>query len=434
VDPTTLAILGIVGMFLLILVHVPIGVAMMIAGVVGFGVLSTFAGALSLLASEASSVLSSADLAVIPLFLLMGNFATVAGLSADMYSLSYSLIGHWRGGLALSTIAGCGFFGAICGSSPATAVTFGRVALPEMLARKYSPELATGCVAAGGTLGSIVPPSVILIIYGVMAEELIITLFIAAIIPAIISILLYLSVVAVYVRIKPNAGPAGPRVGWADRFRTLAHSGWAIFMVLAVVGGIYGGVFTVNEAAALGAFLAFLLALGRRRLTKGNFWEAVVGTAGASGMIYTIIIGANVISYFVTLTHMPDVLIATISKANLPGPLVIFVLIVLYLIGGSIFDTVGAMLITLPFVLPLVVSYGYSPIWWGVMNVIFVEIGMITPPIGMNVFVIKGIVKESIPLHVIFRGVYPFLISDSVRLTILCSFPSFCLWLPSILR
>ena len=430
-DPVVIAGLGMGAMFLLILMHVPIGISMIIVGIGGYACLSGFHPGMAILASESANILSNADLAVIPLFLLMGNFATSSGLSSDIYRLAYAFFGHRRGGLALSTIAGCGFFGAVCGSSAATAATFGSVALPEMLSRKYSPDFASGCIAAGGTLGSLVPPSVILVIYAVIAEEFIIELFIAAVIPAIISIAAYFIAISIYVRLKPHAGPAGPRMDWNERFRALLRSWSVVFILLVVVGGIYGGVFTVTEAAAFGAVLCFCFALFRKGLTLQGFWKALTGTAVTTGMVYIIIIGGNIFTYFVTITHMPDTIITGLSNMNLSTPLVLTILLVVYLILGSIFDTVAAMLVTLPFVLPLITSMGYSPVWWGIVNVVVVEIGMITPPIGINVFVLKGVAPD-IPLNVIFRGILPFLVADICRLIILVAFPWLVLWLPSL--
>ena len=430
-DPITVAILGISFMFLLILLQVPIGVAMAVVGILGFGALSGFGPAITLIATEASSAIANPDLAVIPIFLLMGNFATSAGLSGDIYNLAYGFFGHRRGGLALATIAGCGFFGAVCGSSTATAATFGRVALPEMLSRKYAPHFAAGCIAAGGTLGSLVPPSVILIIYAVMAEQFIITLFIAAIIPSILSIAVYFLAISIYLRIKPDAGPSGTKMSWANRLNMTIRCWGAILILVMVIGGIYGGVFTVTEAASFGAAFTFFFALGRKKLTVKRFWEALTGTAISAAMIYMIIIGANVMSYFVTVTHMPDSLINLISHLALPNIVVLFILLVVYLALGSIFDTVAAMVITLPFVLPLIGGMGYSVIWWGIINVVVIEIGMITPPIGLNVFILHGVAPD-IPLTTIFRGILPFLYADIGRLLLMVLFPPLITWLPSL--
>ncbi len=431
-DPIIVAVVGVLFMFLLILLQVPIGIAMAVTGVVGYGLLSGFGPAITIIATETSSTISNPDLAVIPLFLLMGNFASVAGLSGDIYKLAYAFLGHRRGGLALSTVAGCGLFGAVCGSSTATAATFGKVALPEMLDRKYAPHFAAGCIAAGGTLGSLIPPSVILIIYAVIAEEFIVTLFIAAIIPGLISIGAYFIAIMIYLRINPKAGPAGPRMSWHNRFKTTLRCWAVILILLVVVGGIYGGVFTVTEAAAFGAVLAFLFAVGRRKMTLRMFWDALDGTAMTTAMIYGIIIGANIMTYFVTVSRMPDELVSLISGMQLPNFLVLTLLLFVYLLLGSIFDTVAAMLITLPFVLPLIIDMGYSPIWWGIVNVVVIEIGMITPPIGLNVFVLHGVAQD-LSLTTIFRGIVPFLLADIGRLIILVVFPILILWLPGIL-
>jgi C4-dicarboxylate transporter DctM subunit len=276
-----------------------------------------------------------------------------------------------------------------------------------------------------------VPPSVILIIYAVMAEEFIITLFIAAIIPAIISIGAYFVAIMIYLRINPKAGPRGPRMSWSERFKTALRCWGVILILLVVVGGIYGGVFTVTEAAAFGAVLSFLFALGRGKLTKENFWEALTGTALSTAMIYVIIIGANIMTYFIAVTHMPDNVITLISGLELPTFMILAILLVVYLFLGSIFDTVAAMLITLPFVLPLITDMGYSPIWWGIINVVVIEIGMITPPIGLNVFVLHGVAPD-LPLGTIFRGIVPFLCADIGRLIILVSFPVLITFLPSL--
>lgn len=431
-DPSQVAVFGIIVMFLLIVLHVPIGISMIVIGVVGFGVLSGFAPAITLLATETANTISNPDLAVIPLFILMGNFATTAGLSEDIYNLAYAFIGHYRGGLALSTIGGCGFFGSVCGSSPATAATFGKVALPEMIKRNYSTAFATGTIAAGGTLGSLVPPSVIMIIYAVIAEEFILKLFIAAVIPAAIEIALYMITIIIYVRLMPNAGPSGPRMGWSDRYRMIVKSWRGILIGITVVGGIYGGVFTVTEAASFGAVLAFIFSIERRKLTKAAFWDALAGTANSTAMIYVVIVGANTIVYFIGLSRFADQVVTGIANLNVPHMVTMGVLLIIYLILGSVFDTVAAMVITLPFVLPLITNMGYSPIWWGVVNVVVIEAGMITPPIGLNVFVLHGVTK--VPLGVIYRGTWPFVLADVLRILILLFFPSVVMWLPNLVE
>ena len=428
-DPILVASLGMLGMFVLILLHIPIGIAMAIAGFVGFGILSGFGPAATLFATEPVGVISNLELAVIPLFLMMGSFAGVSGLSADIYHLAYALVGHRRGGLALATIGGCAGFGAVCGSSIATAATMGRVALPEMTKRNYAPTLSSGCIAAGGTLGMLIPPSVIMVIYAFLAEKFVITLFVAAIIPGLIAVLFYFVTIWVVVRINPEAGPAGERMTWPERLQVARRSWGVMVLLFAVIGGIYGGVFTVAEAAALGAGLAFLFTVGRGKLTAETFWQVLRETASNTAMIYLIIAGASIFTYFISTTKMPDALVTSITAWDPPPLLVIAILMVAFLILGSIFDTIAAMVITMPFVYPLVVGLGYDPIWWGIVLVMVIEIGMITPPIGLNVFVLYG-VAQTIPLKTIFAGIVPFLIADLARLIIVILFPALALWLP----
>lgn len=431
-DPILAAALGIAFMFVLIGLHIPIGVSMALAGLVGFGVLAGFGPAVSLFATEPASVIANLDLAVVPLFLLMGSLAGVSGLSSDIYRLAYAFIGHRRGGLALATIGGCAGFGAVCGSSIATAATMGRVALPEMIERGYAPTLASGSVAAGGTLGMLIPPSVIMVIYAFLAEQFVITLFIAALIPGLIAVTLHFAAIVIYVRVRPEAGPAGDRMAWPGRLRVFAQS-WAVLLLMfAVIGGIYGGIFTVTEAASLGVGLAFFFTIARGRLTGETIRQVIRETASNSAMIYVIISGASIFTYFITATKMPDALVTEITAMELHPLMVILILMVVYLILGSIFDTIAAMVITMPFVFPLIVSMGYSPIWWGVVLVMVIEIGMITPPIGLNVFVIFGVAK-TIPLGTIFRGILPFLYADLVRLVIIILLPALTLWLPETL-
>ena len=432
-DPVSVVMLGLVGMFVLILLHVPLGVAMGLAGVAGFGVLGGFAPALTLLASETSSNFSSLDLATIPLFIMMGGFASAAGLSEDLYRMAYALLGHRRGGLAMATIGGCAGFGAVCGSSIATTATFGKVALPSMLERGYAPGFAAGTVAAGGTLGILVPPSVIMVIYAVLAEQLIITLYVAAILPSVLAIALHLMAIHMHVSRHPADAPPGQRLPWIERWREVRRS-WAVLLLIGIVlGGISFGVFTATEGAAVGAALAFLFALLRRALDARTFWSTLTDVASTTGMIYVIIIGASLFGYFVAISHAPEAMIAAIAQSGLSIPVVLALLMLMYLVLGAVFDEVAAMVITLPFVLPLIKSWGFDPVWWGIINVVIVELGMIIPPIGMNVFVIHG-QAPTIALGAIYRGVTPYIVSNLLRLAILLGFPAICLWLPAYLK
>jgi len=427
-DPFLIVLLGIGAMFVLILFHVPVGIAMMVVGVGGYAILVGVRPALSTLVSETAGNIENPGLAVIPLFLLMGSFATAGGLSSEIYRFANAFLGHRKGGLAFATMGGCGVFGAVCGSSTATAATFGRVALPEMLKRGYAPHFAAGTIAAGGTLGALVPPSVIMIIYAVVTRENILDLFVAAVVPAVLAILFHFGAIRLYLMRNPDAAPAGQRFTWRERWQA-TKSAWAVLILLiAVLGGIYGGVTTVDEAAALGAMLSLAFAILRRRLTWRSFWGALVESAAATAMIYIVIFGASVFAYFITVARVPPALTAWIGGLDLAPLMIIFVLLIVYIILGAIFDTVSAMLITLPFVLPIVVHLGYDPIWWGIINVVVVELGMITPPIGMNVFVLHGL-APNISLSRIFGGVMPFVLSDLARLIVLTLFPILTLYL-----
>lgn len=431
-DPALAAILGFGAIFALIALHVPIGVAMAVVGVAGFGMLIAWGPALSLLATEPVAVMSNMELAVIPMFLLMGNLAARSGLARDVYAMAYALIGHRRGGLALATFAGCAGFGAVCGSGVATTVTFGRVALPEMEARGYSSRLATGTIAAGGTLGIVVPPSAILIIYAILTEQFVLDLFAAAVVPAILALVLYLLAVMVIVMRDPGAAPAGERSNWTQRLRAIASAWGVIALAVAVLGGIYSGIFTVAEAAAVGVAIALGLSVMRGLGWRG-FISVLEQTAVSTMMIYMMILGASIFGYFLTITGTPAMTVRAIEAWGLPPLGVIACLIVAYLIMGAVFDELAAMVLTLPFVAPVVAGLGYDLVWWGVINVMVVTVGMISPPIGMNVFVLKGL-RPDLTLMTIYRGVMPFMMADLVRLTILVLFPALTLWLPAVLR
>lgn len=432
-DPIATAFFVLGGMFVLIFLHVPLGVAMGVAGVIGFGLLAGFNPGLTLLASQTASLLSSLDLAAIPLFLMMGAFATVAGLTEDLYRIAYTFLGHRRGGLAMTTIGGCAGFGAVCGSAVATAATFGKIALPQMLARRYSPGFAAGVIAAGGTLGSMVPPSIIMVIYAMLSEQLIISLYIAAIVPALLAVALHLFTIWLYVHAAPGAGPAGPKLPWRTRFAELKHGGPVLLLIAAVLGGTIFGVFTATEAAAVGAAMAFFFSVARRRLTRERFWNALTDTAQSTAMIYVIIAGASVFSYFVTISHAPEFMVKAIQNSGMPALGVIAALLVMYIVLGAVFDEIAAMVITMPFVLPIITGLGYDLVWWGIINVVVCELGMIVPPIGINVFVIHGMARQ-IPLATIYRGVTPFILADTVRLSLLVAFPVLTLWLPAALK
>jgi C4-dicarboxylate transporter, DctM subunit len=431
-SPLLVGGLGLVALFLLIFLQVPIAFAMMAVGVVGFGVQAGWQPAFTLLASDPSQLLSSMDLATVPLFLMMGTFASLAGFSEDVYAAASALLGHRRGGLAYATIGGCAAFGAICGSSTATAATFGKVALPQMLRRGYAPGFSTGTIAAGGTMKALIPPSLVMILYCVVAKTYIFDLFAAAILPALLTVTLNMTAIAVKVRLDPSVAPVSPRVPWGERLVACRRAIPALLLMVAIFGGLYSGIFTVNEAASVAAVLSLGLAVGRRRLSWRAFVQSLQQAAGASVMLYFILIGAAVFTYFITLAHVPETLVAAVGALHLPPLAVIFLLLIAYLILGSVFEEISAILITLPFVLPIVTGLGYDPVWWGVMNVIQVELALIHPPLGVIVFLLHGIAPD-IPMRTIYAGVLPFIVADLVVLILLMLFPDIALWLPHLI-
>ncbi|MGE0734291.1 MAG: TRAP transporter large permease [Alphaproteobacteria bacterium] len=431
-SPLEIGGLGILALFALMLLQIPIGFAMIIVGVVGFALQGGWGPALTLLANEPSGVLSSADLATVPLFLLMGTFVSVAGFSADIYNAAAAMLGHRRGGLAYATIGGCAAFGVVCGSSTATAATFAKAALPEMLKRGYSPAFSTGTIAAGGTLKSLIPPSIVMILYCIVAKTFILDLFQAAILPAILAITLNLGAIAVMVRVNPKSAPLGERVPWPERWIAIRRASPVLFLVIAVFGGLYSGIFTVNEAASVAAVLSLVFAVARGRMTWSSAWRGLRESASATAMIYLIIIGALVFTYFVSLARVPEALIQAVGSLDIAPVLIVFVMLVAYLVLGAVFDEIAAMLITLPFVLPIIIKLGYDPIWWGIINVVVIELGMIVPPIGIIVFILHGM-APSIPIRMIYRGVAPFIAADLILLALLTLFPIIVLWLPQVL-
>ncbi|NBX54332.1 MAG: TRAP transporter large permease [Betaproteobacteria bacterium] len=424
---------GFLALCALILWQVPIGFAMLGVGLVGYAMQSGWSPALTLLASETSGLLASVDLATVPLFLMMGTFASAAGFSRDIYRAAAAWFGHRRGGLAYATMGGCAAFGAVCGSSTATAATFAKAALPEMLRRGYSPAFSTGTIAAGGTLKALIPPSIVMILYCVVTKTFIFDLFYAAIVPALLALLMNLLAITWVVRWKPELAPLSDPVPMTEKWLALRDAAPVLVLMLAVFLGLYSGVFTVNEAASVAAVLALVFALLRGRLDWQNAWMGLRETASATAMIYIIIIGASVFSYFVTLARVPEALVAGIGALPL-GPLgIVACLIVAYLALGAIFDEIAAMLITLPFVLPVIEKLGFDPVWWGIVNVVVVELGMIIPPIGIIVFVLHGLAPQ-IPIRTIYKGVVPFITADLFLLALLVIFPSLVLWLPNFIR
>lgn len=427
---TTIAVFATSSLLGLILCQVPIAFAMIGVGVLGFTLLIGWQSAATVLASEPASQLISVDLATLPLFILMGTFANIAGFSDDIYRAISLALGHRRGGLAYATIGGCAVFGSLCGSSTATAATFSKIALPQMLSRGYSPGFSLGTIAAGGTLKALVPPSLVMILFCVISKTFIFDLFIAAIVPAIITIVLNLLAIWIVVLLRPGVAPVSERAPFGEVLAAFRRAGPAFLLFLTVFCGLYSGVFTLNEAASVAAIVALISAALRRKLTWRAFSQGLEETALVTAMLYMIVIGATIFSYCLTVAHVPEALVESLSGLN--GPTTIVLLLITYLILGAVFDEIAALVITLPIVLPLIVKLGYDPIWWGVMNVVIVELGMIIPPIGLIVFVLHGM-SPQFSLSLIYRGVVPFVVADLAVLALLAIYPDLSLWLLRVL-
>ena len=418
------------GVWVLILLLVPLGAAMGLMGLLGLVLLLGLDPGLSALGFFNARFISSPNLAVLPLFLLMGNLAVAAGLADDVYSLANNLLRNWRGGLAQATILGCAGFGAVTGSSIATAAAMGAVSLPEMRRRGYSPSLAAGCVAAGGTLGQLVPPSTIIVLYCFLTEVSIGRMFVAVLIPGLVTMLAFMAVIACYVRIVPTAAP-DPHVEGRWSLSASFMRCWRVFVLIGLVaGGMYSGAFTANEAAAAGAVAAFAFAVSRGKLTSDATWRVMSETASTTAMLFMIIIGAITFSFFLGTTRFADVTTEWILSQNLPAIGVIIAMVVAYLVLGTALESAAILLITTPIVAPVVQHLGYDLIWWGIVMVVVVEAGIISPPYGLNMFIIQSM-QPDIALVDIFRGVMPFFLATLLVIALLIAFPSLVVWLPS---
>ena len=426
-------LLGFAVMMTLAFGRVPIALAM---GLTGFGGLAILKGMNPAMASVAATVWESGfqiTLSVIPLFILMGNFVTKAGMARELYQAAHTFVGHLRGGLAMATIMACGGFGAICGSSIATAATMTKVAYPSMREVGYSDELATGAIAAGGTLGILIPPSTIMVIYGIMTETNIGRLFAAGVLPGGVAIVLLCLAVQFICWRNPLAGPRDRRATWRERF-TAVRDIWGVVVLFAVVmGGIYGGIFTATEGAGIGAFGAFVFALVRRALTWKILLEVLVESARTTSMLFMILIGALIFANFVNYTSMPRDLLDFVTRYQVSPINVMIAICVIYVVLGTAMEELSMILLTVPIFFPLVVSLGFDPVWFGIIIVVVVEIGLISPPVGMNMFVVRSLLPQ-VSTATIFRGVTPFAIADVIRLGILVAFPAISLWLPNALK
>jgi C4-dicarboxylate transporter DctM subunit len=428
----TEAALGFLGVFVLAFLRVPLAIAMAIAGIVGLGIMRGWPQALSGTSQTVFETGFQYLLSVIPLFVLMGNFVARAGMARELFAAANAFVGHRRGGLAMASIIASGGFGAICGSSIATAATMTRVAYPEMRRHRYKDSLATASIAAGGTLGILIPPSTVMVIYGIITETDIGKLFVAGILPGIVAVTcLCLAVVVVTWR-DPEAGPPAPRQGWGERLRALRGIWAVVLLFLLVIGGIYGGVFTATEGAGVGASGAFVIALLRRTLTWRVLFEVLVESARTTAMLFAILIGAMIFTNFINFTTMPTDLRDWITQFS-PTPMVVVLMMMgIYVLLGTVMEELTMVLLTIPVFFPVIVGLGLDPIWFGILIVTIVEIGMISPPVGMNLFVVSAMLPK-VGLNPIYRGVTPFVIADIVRLGILIAFPVISLWLPSLM-
>ena len=429
----TEAMIGFAAIFALALLRMPLAFAM---GLVGFAGMSFMRGIDPALASTAQVVYETGfayTLSVIPLFILMGNFVARAGLAHELFEAAYAFIGHVRGGLAHATVAACAGFGAICGSSIATAATMSKVAYPSMRKLGYSASLSTGVMAAGGTLGIMIPPSTIMVIYGIITETSIAKLFAAGVIPGLLSALMLMGGISVMTWRDPEHAPPGQRTSWPDRWRALRAIWGVALLVVVVLGGIYGGLFTATEGAGFGAAGAFLFALARRRLTWAILYQVLVESARTTAMLFTLLIAATMFANFVNFTTMPGDLKDWITHLGLSPTMIIVAMMGIYVVLGTVMEELTMVLLTIPLFFPIVTSLGFDPVWFGVLIVMIVQIGLISPPVGMNLFVINALLPD-VTLSQIFRGCWPFVAVLVFMLGLLIAFPQLSLWLPSFVK
>jgi tripartite ATP-independent transporter DctM subunit len=424
------AILGFVALFVLMLLRVPVGMAMGLVGVVGFGYIVDWGPALKNAGHTTARTVTDYNFAVIPLFLLMGAFATTSGMSRELFRAANAFVGHLRGGLGIATIAACGGFAAICGSSVATAATFSRVAYPEMRRYNYPQSFATGVIAAGGTLGIMIPPSTVFAVYGLITEQDVGKLFIAGVIPGLLAISMYVLTISLIGAVRPGYLPSGPRSTWGERASALRDV-WATLLLFAfVIGGLYGGLFTATEAAGAGAGGAFIIGLARGRLSRAGIMRSLLETTRTTAAVFTVLIGAILFGYFLTVTQTPQKLTELLTGLGLGRYGVLTLMMLMYLVLGCLMDALAMIILTVPIVFPVIKELGFDPIWFGVIVVMTVELGLIHPPVGMNIFVIKSVIDD-VRISTIFYGVLPFIVTDLIRLVILIAFPVLATWLPS---
>jgi C4-dicarboxylate transporter DctM subunit len=431
-DAVTIGIIGMVAFFLLLALGMPIGACMALVGFAGFVFIISLTGATTKLAVVPFSTISGYELAVIPLFIFMAHICFSAGFTRDLYDLAYKWLGGLPGGIAIASIAACAVFAAISASSIATAVTLGLVALPEMRKHGYADELATGAIAAGGTLGTMIPPSAAFIMYGIMTQNSIGKLFMAGVFPGITQALLYMVAIFIICRINPKLGPKGPSTTWKEKFIPILRCGEIAVLIFLVLGGLFIGWFTPTEAGAVGVFGAILISFARRRFSWKTFKAGCFDTAKTTGMIYFLVIGAFLMNYFLAASTIPTLFAEFVGGLAVSRWLILIFVIIVYVILGCFIDALAMILLTLPVFYPLMMGLGFDPIFFGVIATLMGEIAVITPPVGMNVFAISGIVK--VPMATIYKGIIPFFIADIVLVVLIITIPPLSLWFPSLMK
>jgi C4-dicarboxylate transporter, DctM subunit len=424
------AILGFVALFVLMLLRVPVGMAMGLVGVTGFAYLVNGDAALKIIGHTSMRTVTDYTFGVIPMFLLMGAFVSNSGMSRELFRAANSFVGHLRGGLGIATIAACAGFAAISGSSVATAATFATVAYPEMRRYNYPQSFATGVIAAGGTLGAMLPPSTVLAVYGIITEQDIGKLFIAGIIPGLLAASMDMLTVVVIGRLRPDFLPVAPRHSWKERLTGLRDIWAMLLLFIFVIGGLYGGLFTPTEAGGVGATGALIIGVVRGKLDGVQIRRSLLQAVRTAAAVLTVLIGALLFGYFLTVTQTPQKVTGFLTGLGLGSYGVLALIMVMYIVLGCLMDSLAMIILTIPIIFPVVTQLGFDPIWFGVIIVMTVELGLIHPPVGMNVFVIKSVVQE-VTFSTIFRGVLPFIVTDLIRLVILIAFPILALWLPS---
>lgn len=432
-SPTTIGLIGLAILIIVLFSRMPVGFVMALIGVLGFSYVVSWEAGLRIMAKDFFGIFGSYSLTVVPLFILMGQVTFHAGISSRLFDTAYKFVGHLPGGLAMATVAACAGFAAVCGSTNAAAATMATVAMPEMKRYKYGDVLSTGTVAAGGSLGILIPPSVIFIIYGILTEQSIGKLFVAGVVPGIFLSALFGFTIYIWVRLRPEIAPRGPKTTFKQKLISLGGVGETLILFILVMGGLFIGFFTPTEAGAIGAGGAIVLGFIRRRLTWKGFMQALFESTRISCMVLVIVAGATVFGHFLAITRIPYALATWVSELALPNFGIMAFIILVYLVGGCFIDALALILLTIPIFYPVVTNMGYDPIWFGVIIVLVTQMGVITPPVGVNVYVVHGVVKD-VPLESIFKGAFPFLIALILCALILIPFPQIALFLPSFMR